>query len=153
DLMLDAFDLREHLFHRHGNDVLDLSCARAGERHEHVRERHVDLRLFLPRRDEHGEEPEQEACDRKERRQLRVLKPFRDGSGEAEPPLPPSGMVRRRVHRFSSAPCRSFTWMPAATGSSATSSPASSPARISTSSPYCRPMRTCRSITRSSPTT
>ena len=59
--MLDALDLGEHLLHGYGHEAFDLGRARTRERHEDVCERDVDLRFFLARRYEHGEETEQQA--------------------------------------------------------------------------------------------
>ena len=42
-----------------GDEILDLLCAGAGERYEHIGEGHIDLRLFLARCDDDGEQAEQ----------------------------------------------------------------------------------------------
>src|SRR5690606_21966565 len=150
--------------HRHGDDILDLAGARAGKRDEHICERHIDLRLLLARRHEHGEETEQEPGEREQRSDLGVLETACDRAGEAEPPAAavwaavraggPAVRVHARCAGSAHSPwatsCRSLMKIPAATGSSATSSPSSSPASTSTSSPYVRPRRTCLSVTRSS---
>ena len=59
--MLDAGNPRQHLLGRPGDQVFDVFGRRAGEGDEDVGHRHVDLRLFLARRDQGGEEAEQKA--------------------------------------------------------------------------------------------
>ncbi len=71
--MLDAFDFGQHLFHRHGNEVLDFGRARARKRHEDIGKRHVDLGFFFARRDSDGEHAHQQAGNGQQRRYLRVL--------------------------------------------------------------------------------
>ena len=70
--MLDALDLAS--FCSSGKATrFSTSARRARERHEHVRHRHVDLRLFLARGDQHRDEAEQQRGQREDRRQRRIL--------------------------------------------------------------------------------
>ena len=125
--VLDAFELGQLLLQRIGHQVLDVVHVGAGERHHHVGHGHVDLRLFLARRDHHRDQAEQQCCDRQDRRQRRTLESAGDAAGEAEPWL-----------AHGATPCLfplgrfSDSQRAAAAGSVATRSPASSPASTST---------------------
>jgi hypothetical protein len=65
--VIDAGDPCEHLFRRRRHEVLDVLRRGTWERDEDVRHRHVDLRLFLARRDEHGEHAQQQRDERDQR--------------------------------------------------------------------------------------
>ena len=66
--VLDALDLRELLFQRRADQLLDLARRRARIRHEDVRHGHVDLRFFLARRHQHRDQAQQQAHERDQRR-------------------------------------------------------------------------------------
>ena len=76
--MLDARDLRQHLFGRPGDHLFDVAHAGARERDQHVGHRDVDLRFFFARRHAHGEGAEQEGQQGQQRRNLRVLEEGRN---------------------------------------------------------------------------
>ena len=63
--MFYAGDLGEDLFGRHGYEGLDVLGRGTWEGDQYIGHRYVDLRFFLPRRDQHGENPEQcrNECD------------------------------------------------------------------------------------------
>ena len=82
--VLDAGDLRQHLLGRRGDHLFHVPRRCAGERNQHVRHRHVDLRLLLARRDEHGEYAQEKGADRQQRRDLRRLEIGGDATGYAE---------------------------------------------------------------------
>ena len=82
--MLDAGDLRQHLLGRRGDHLFHVPRRCAGEWDQHVRHRHVDLRLFLAWRDEHGEHAQEKGADRQQRRDLRRLEIGGDAAGYAE---------------------------------------------------------------------
>ncbi len=82
--MLDALDLGQHLFERNRDEVFDLDCTSARERHEDVRKGHVDLRFFLARRDRHGEQAHEQPRQRQQRRDLGVLEALCDRAREPE---------------------------------------------------------------------
>ena len=82
--VLDAGDLAEHLLHRRRHEVLDLLGARAGKRDQDIRERDVDLRLFLARRHENRENAHQQRRQRQQRRQLVLEEEPSDPAAEAE---------------------------------------------------------------------
>jgi len=82
--VLHAGDLGKHFLHGRRDEVLDLLRARSGERHDDVGHRDVDLRLFLARRDEHGEQPEQQRGQPEQRRELAVEEQPGDPPAEAE---------------------------------------------------------------------
>ncbi len=62
--VLDAGDARQHLLGRPGDKVLDVLDRRPREGDEDVGHGHVDLRLFLARRDQRGEDAEQQRDQR-----------------------------------------------------------------------------------------
>ena len=82
--VLDALDLRELLFQRHGHELLDVARAGAIERHDDVGHGHVDLRLLLARRDRHREQAEQQTHDRQDRGQRIGLEGRRQPPGDAQ---------------------------------------------------------------------
>ena len=67
--VLDVLDLGQLLFEGERDEILDVVDVGSRERHEHVRHRHVDLRLLLAWRDQHGEQAEQQRQQRQDRRQ------------------------------------------------------------------------------------
>ncbi len=67
--VLDAGDARQHLLGRSRHQVFDILDGRAREGDEDVGHRHVDLRLFLARRDQRGEDAQQQRDQRNQRRQ------------------------------------------------------------------------------------
>ena len=81
--MLDAGDLRQHLFGRRGDQRLDILDRRADKRNEHVGHGHVDLRLFFARRHGDREQAHQRGHQRDQRRQLRVQKKTRNPPGSS----------------------------------------------------------------------
>ena len=104
--VLDAAHLREHLLGGVGHQRLDVARRGAGERHEHVRHRDVDLRLLLARRDRDREQAQQQRDQRGERRELRVLEELRDAAGDAHRLRAPAGAARRGPCRPSPARAR-----------------------------------------------
>ena len=117
--VLDAGDLRQHLLGRRRHHLLDVAHRGARERDQHVGHRHVDLRLFLARRHQHRERAEQQREQREQRRDLGRLEEGGDAAGDAQLRL--HGADRPGF----APPCR-------ACGSSATRSPAPTPASTST---------------------
>ncbi len=85
--MLDAVDLGKHLFHRQCDEVFHFGRACARKRNEHIREGHVDLRLFLAWRDDDREYAEHHRCKRQQRRQCVVLEAGGEAARDAEPIL------------------------------------------------------------------
>jgi hypothetical protein len=85
--VLDPVDLREHLFHRQGDEVFDFDRTRAGKADEHVCEGHVDLRLLLAWCHYHREHAEQHCRQRKQWRQGVVLETRGEATRDAEPSL------------------------------------------------------------------
>ena len=67
--MLKTCDLRQLLLHRAGDLGLDIGAGGSGERHDDVGHGDVDLRLFLARRHQRGEQPQQQARHRQDRRE------------------------------------------------------------------------------------
>ena len=127
----------EHLLGRPRHHVLHVRARRAGEGDQHVGHGHVDLRLFLARRDQHGEQRRAAARPAPAAASAR-------GSGRSAP-----GGRRCRGVGVSTgtsltaprrAPCR-----PARTGSAAMRSPAATPASTSTRPATAGPTRTARS--------
>jgi hypothetical protein len=82
--VLDALYLGEHLFGGRSHHLFDVGHRRPGEGDEDVGHGHVDLRLLLARRDQHGEEPHEQGDEREQRRDLRALELRGDTTGEAE---------------------------------------------------------------------
>ena len=80
--VLDAGNLRQHLLGRRRHQALHVLGGSAGEGDEHIRHGDVDLRLFLARRHQHGEQAEQEGDQREQRRHLRMQEGFGDTSGD-----------------------------------------------------------------------
>jgi hypothetical protein len=68
--VLEPPDLRQHLLGGNRDQLLDVLRRGAREGHEHVGHRHVDLRLLLARRDDHGERTRHDEHEREQRRQL-----------------------------------------------------------------------------------
>ncbi len=135
--MLDALHLGQHLLGRAGDQVLDLHRRGAGDRDEDIGEGHVDLRLFLPRRHQDGEEPQQQPHQGQQRGDGGVLEARRDPPGDA-----------RIVSAISlRSPARwDLSSTPAAMGSRATRSPSVSPDRTAQASPRARPRRIWRKL-------
>ena len=73
-------DLRQHLFGRHRDHLLDVPHRGTRKRDQHVGHRHVDLRLLLARRDQHGEQAEEQRDEGQQRRDLRRLEQGRDAA-------------------------------------------------------------------------
>ena len=73
------------LLRRRGHQRLDLPGRRARECDENVGEGDVDLRLLLAGSDEHGEQAEQQARQREQRRDLGVEELPRDSPGDTQP--------------------------------------------------------------------
>ncbi len=121
--VLDAVDLPEQRLEARRHEVLDLAGAGSRKRHQHVRDRHHDLRLFLAGHSCEGRDPSEQREHDQERRELRRQKDVDDLGGEAE---------RLGLHGA----------LPPTT----TSSPSARPARTSTRSPMgpnpLRPTRT-----------
>ena len=114
----------EHLLGRARHHVLHVGAAGAGEGDQHVGHRHVDLRLFLARRDQHGEDAEQQRDQRQQRRQRVGLEGARQAAGDAQ-----RGVVGCRcvhVARLSSPRGRRAPAGRRAPGRAATRSPAAS---------------------------
>ena len=84
--VLDTGDLRQHLFGRPRHHVLHIGAARSRKSDQHVGHGHVDLRLFLPRRDQHGEQAQQQCHDRQQRRDGIGLERSRDAARNAQAP-------------------------------------------------------------------
>ena len=82
--VLDAGDLRQHLFRWRSHHLLHVPRRCAGKWNQHVRHRHVDLRLFLARRHEDREDAQEKRGDREQRRDLRRLEKGSDVAGDAE---------------------------------------------------------------------
>ncbi|CAM5635855.1 hypothetical protein RLIN73S_01905 [Rhodanobacter lindaniclasticus] len=124
--VLDALDPGQLLLQRKRHQVLHVAHVGAGERHHHVGHGHVDLRLFLARRDHHRDQAKQQRRDGQDRGQRRILERAGDAAGEAEPWLA-HGVAPRRCAASQRA---------AAAGSAAMRSPSSSPASTSIRSPW-----------------
>ncbi len=80
--IVDALDLREHLLGRRGDQLRHLLRARPGERDEHVGHGHVDLRLFLARGYQDREQPQQQAQQGQQRRDLGRQKGLGNAPGD-----------------------------------------------------------------------
>ena len=89
--VLDARHARQHLFGRRRNEVFDVLCRRSGERHDDIGHGDIDLRLFLTRRDQRGEDAHQQRHQRQQRRHLRSLEKAGDATGNAHHLLPGCG--------------------------------------------------------------
>ena len=83
--VLDAIDLGQFLLKRISDQVFDVVHIRTGERHDHVGHGHIDLWLFLARRDQGGGDAEQDRRDRQHRCQRRGLECACDTSGKPQP--------------------------------------------------------------------
>jgi hypothetical protein len=81
--MVDSRYSRHDLLSRRGDQALDVACRCTGKRHEHIRHRDVDLRLFLAWCHQHGEHTEQEQDQRDQRRKLTALEEAGDAPGDA----------------------------------------------------------------------
>ena len=127
--VFDAGNLPQYLFHRRRHEILDLFRACAREGNQNIRERHVDLRLFLARRHEHGEDPHQKRRQCQQRREPILEEESRE----------PAAQAQRLIHLAACAGARRAL---AAIGSRAIRSPADKPERISTLSPNRCPGRT-----------
>ena len=79
--VLDAGDARQHLLRRARHQGLHVLGRGAREGNEHIGHGDVDLGLLLPRRDEHGEQAQQEGDQGHQRRQLIALEISGDASG------------------------------------------------------------------------
>ena len=79
--VLDAGDLRQHLFRRRSHHLFHVPRRCAGKWNQHVRHRHVDLRLFLAWRHEDREDAQEKRGDRQQRRDLRRLEIGSDTAG------------------------------------------------------------------------
>ena len=82
--MLDADNFGQHLFRRRAHHLFDLGGGRAGKRNEHVGEGDIDLWLFLARRNQHREYPEQQRDQNQQRGHLRLQKRLRQPSRRSE---------------------------------------------------------------------
>ena len=82
--VLDALDFRQLLLQRRAHELLDVARAGTDERHEHVRHRHVDLRLFLPRGDQHRDQAQQQAQQREHRGQRIGLERGGEAAGQPQ---------------------------------------------------------------------
>ena len=71
--MLHAGNLRQHLFARCGHHLLDIAHRGARKRHQHIGHGDVNLRLFLPRRDQHRKNAQQQRDERQQRGDLCAL--------------------------------------------------------------------------------
>ena len=96
--VLDAGDLPEHLLGRCRHHALDILSRCAGKRNQYVRHGDVDLRFFFARRDQHGENPQQQRDQRQQRRNLRILEKCGDATGYAHFVIGFRGFRRWRVH-------------------------------------------------------
>jgi hypothetical protein len=96
--MLDALDLGQDLLRRHAQQTLHLPGRSAGIGDEDIGEGDVDLRLFLARRDQHCEHPEQKAHQGQQRGDFGGEKTLgdiaRDTQLHAHEPLPPRSSFR-----------------------------------------------------------
>ena len=81
--ILDARNLPEQLLERARQPLLDFHSTRARHRQEHIDHRHDDLRLFLARQSQHGEDAQQHGSHHEQRRQLRMDEGRGHPSGEA----------------------------------------------------------------------
>ncbi len=115
--IVHAFDFRQHLFGRNGDQLLHLTCAGTGEADKHVGESNVNLGFFFFRRHHDGEEAQQQTEQGQQRGDGRVLESLCGFSGNSE--------------RHDYSPCEPIaaSW---ASASLTISSPALRPDRIST---------------------
>ena len=82
--MFHRFDFRQHLLQWNGDLVFDLDAAGARESHEDIGEGDVDLRLFLARRHDDGEQAQHQGRKRQQRRQFVILELTRDTSRKSQ---------------------------------------------------------------------
>jgi len=82
--VFDPVHARQHLLGRARDQILDILGRGAWEGDQHVGHGHVDLRLLLARRDENGEDAEQEGDQRQQRRHPRFLEGGGDAAGDTE---------------------------------------------------------------------
>ncbi len=82
--VFDAVDLRQHLLGGLGDHFFHIGTGRAREGNDDIRHRDVDLRLFFARRDQHGEQAQQQGHQRQQRRDGVVLKLAGDAARQAQ---------------------------------------------------------------------
>ena len=99
--VLEPRQAREHLLARACHQILDVLRRRPRERDEDAGHGHVDLRLFLARRDQGGENAHQQGDQGQQRRHLRRLEGLGDTTGNTETHSAP------RFIRFISCPSTS----------------------------------------------
>ena len=81
--VFDAGDLRQHLPARRAHEVLDLGGTCTGERHKHIGEGNVDLRLFLTWRNQHRKHAEQQSCQCQQWGNFRTYEETSNAAGDA----------------------------------------------------------------------
>ncbi len=115
--MLDALDLRQHLLGGAGHQVFDLGRRGPGEGDEDIGEGDVDLGLFLPRRHQHREHPQQQPDQGQQGGDLGGLEARGDAARDQAEGLSHGAPPRRR---HGAAGAWDFSSTPAAIGSRAT---------------------------------
>ena len=82
--MFDSGDLAQDLLCRARHHVLHIRAAGTREGDQHIGHRHIDLRFFLARCDQHGKQAKQHRNNRQKRRQRIALEGRGQAAGNAE---------------------------------------------------------------------